>query len=362
MRKLFYLFLLLVQFSLLAGCAGKQVLPRFVWPPPPEEPRVEWKGVYYSEDDFAKEGGGNVLQTVLGNTSAGSFKTPIGIVSDGKGKVYVSDVHWKNVWVYDFGLKKVKLLSNLGNFVSPLGLAIDKQGNLYVADGEKGSILVFDKDQTPLYAIEKKDELLKPAYLAVNDELGRLYVADGKGHRIVVFTLTGEYLFSFGSQGGAEGQFFSPQGLAFSPDGRLFVADMFNARIQVFNADGSFNSMFGSRGDQVGQFESPKDVAFDSAGHLYVVEARRSNVEIFQPDGTLLLVLGDGRATANQFGFSAPRSIFIDENDQILVSEALGRRFAVWQYFGDAYRKAHPFTAEDKRRLLEYVESRKFAE
>lgn len=346
---------LLVLAFLFSGCASKSTLPRFVWPPPPEEPRLEWKGVYSSPSDIAKSGASKALEGFLGGSNEEQFKSPLGIVSNGAGLVYISDVHQRQVWVYDFVSKKVDFLTRLANFSEPLGLAIDAQNNLYVADGGKGMVFVFNESKVPSFTIENSEVLTKPTYLAVNNELGRLYISDSLRHQIVVFGLDGKYLFSFGEKGGREGQFFAPQGLAFSPDGKLFVTDFYNARVQVFNPDGKFLYTFGTRGNQPGEFEAPKDLAFDSAGNLYVVEGRRSNLEIYSPKGDLLLVLGENRASASPFGFYAPRSVFIDKNDQIYISEMLGRRFVVWQYFGESYRASNPFTETDKQRLFEYM-------
>jgi len=356
MKKSYVFWSIFVLMILLSGCATTQREPRFVWPPPPEDPRLEWKGVYYSDADFARVGTQKTIGDFLGRNPGDLFKTPFGVVSNGKGVVYVSDIHWKNVWIYDFNSRETGFLSDLASFASPLGLALDQQDNLYVADGEKGKVLVFDKNRIPLRTIGEEEILTKPAYLAINNALGRLYVSDSMAHRIVVFDLNGRHKFSFGERGQENGQFFAPQGMAIAPNGDLFVVDMFNARIQVFDADGTFKYTFGERGDEPGQLEAPKDIAFDSDGNLYVIESRRSNMEIYSPDGKLLLVLGDNRATQSQFGFSAPRSISIDSKDQIFVAEAVGRRLSAWQYFGADYKKLNPFTEADKMRLIEYVE------
>ena len=64
---------------------------RILWPPPPKKPIVEFIGAYASEDDFPKTKKERFLMEVFGEPPR-VFARPFGIVSDDKGKVYVSDV------------------------------------------------------------------------------------------------------------------------------------------------------------------------------------------------------------------------------------------------------------------------------
>lgn len=348
--------LVLVVVVLLSGCASGPKLPRFVWPAPPDDPRLEYVGHYYSEQDFKKSQSQQVMGELLGEAPEATFKTPFGIVSDGKGVVYVSDIHDYNVRVYDFSKRTVRFLTKEPVFRTPTGMAIDSRGFLYVADAGLGRIFVFDADQLPISIIKKEERLKKPAYLALNEGMNRIYVSDGQQSKIVVFDMQGNYLFSFGEAGQGEQMLFSPQGIAFGPDGNLYVCDMLNARIQIFTAEGAYVGQFGERGDQAFQFENPKDLAFDSEGNLHIIDSRRSTLYTYTPDGKLLLVTGEGKATLGQFGFSVPKAIDIDVNDRIYVSESLGRRFTIWQYMSKAYLTKNPYTEGDKKQLLDYIE------
>ncbi|GAB4565207.1 MAG: 6-bladed beta-propeller [Geothermobacteraceae bacterium] len=340
----------------LGGCAPAKPKVRFVWPPPPEKPRVEYVGIYYSEMSFDQSANQKFLAEMLGASGEYTFRAPFGIASDGKGIVYISDTFDRNVRIYDFNRKKVEFLTKQPVFSIPLGLDIDSHGNLYIADGGAAKVVVYTPDHKPLKVYEQKGVLERPAYLAVNEKLGRLYVSDSKKHHIAVFSLDGKFLFTIGKKGRGKGEFYAPQGLAFSPEGNLYVCDHLNARIQYLTPDGEFLGMFGERGDQPGQFESAKDVAFDSEGHLLALDGRRSELKFYTPDGTLLLTLGEGKATNSQFGFGAPRSVFVDGNDRIYVAENLGRRFAIWQFLSKAYLDRNPWTEADQKALLDYME------
>lgn len=347
---------LILLLFVMTGCAAKQELPRFVWPVPPEQPRLEFVGNYYSAIDLQGAGKRRAATTLLGADRAFEFTTPFGIVSDGKGRVYVSDTHEDNIRIFDFNTKKSLALTARKLFVNPAGLALDKAGNLFVADLGAAKIFCFDSKGEFRRLIES-DVLGKPAYLALSPDETRLYVSDVGTHQIHIFNAaTGSFIKSFGERGAAAGQLYSPQGLAFSKSGSLYVADTLNARIQAFDPEGNFLLEFGSRGDLLEQFVSPKDLSFDSEGHLYVVDARSSTLKTFTPEGVLLLVTSAGENTTNPFGFAAPKAVFIDRQDRIYVAESLGKRFSIWQYMSDAYLKSNPYTDADRQQLLRYME------
>lgn len=347
---------LLLLVVLLSGCAAKQSLPRFVWPAPPETPRLEFVGNFYSDKDLKGDKGVDVLSAFLGTEIMVALKTPFGVVSDGKGKVYLSDAHEDNVWIFDFNKKTLEQITARRLFDNPAGMALDEGGNLYVADVGAAKVLKFNAENELLQTINI-EQFDRPAYIAISPDGQKLYISDTGTHQIhVLEKASGEYLMSFGGPGNTPGRLYSPQGLAFSKDGSLYVADALNARVQVFSAAGDFLFGFGERGDAAWQFVNPKDLAFDSEGHLYVVDNRSASLKTFTPKGELLLVTGAGKNVSTPFGFSAPRSVFIDSGDRIYVAESLGKRFSIWQYMSETYLKKNPYTEEDRRQLLRYME------
>jgi len=343
--------LLLVVF---AGCSTKPQPVRVLWPPPPQEPKVEFIGTYASEQDFPKTEMGKLSSTVLGDSPLYTFKAPFGIAADGKGLVYVSDLYLKNVRVYDFNRKTVEFLTKEPLFRTPMGLAVDAAGQVYVADGAAQKIWIFGPDRQLRRTIGDSKLFTNPIFLALNERLGRLYVADSRGQQVVVFDLGGNFLFSFGKEEG-ESRFGAPLGLAIDKEDRVFVADRLNARIEVFDADGHFLRLFGARGDRFDQFEAPRDLAFDRDDNLWVADQRRSAIYTYQPDGRILLVTGGDTRSTNSLAFASPSAIYIDPNDRIYVADMLNRRFSVWQYLTPAYLKEHPVSAEDVKRIEEAI-------
>lgn len=326
---------------LLSACAAPPKPPRVLWPAPPDRTYLEFVGAYYSQDNFEKTGFQLFMEGFFGKPDPIVFSMPTGIAADGHGAVYVADGGIGNVRIYDFNAKTVDLLTKQPILKRPFGMAIDSAGRLYAADPAGEKVMVFAPDRSPLFAIGDADTVTRPAYLALNERLGRLYVSDGFQHRIAVFDLNGKHLFSFGQPGNGEGYLYAPQGLAIDRQDRVFVAEQLNARVSVFDAEGKFLYLFGERGDREWQFEAPRDLAFDSDGNLHIVDIRKGALMAFSPEGTPLLYTGGGD-NRSPVSFASPNAIFIDRNDTIYVSDALNRRFSVWQFFSEAYLARHP--------------------
>lgn len=336
------------------GCAAKDQM-RVLWPPPPNESKLEWISLLRGEDDLAKGGGKKMLQAFVGEAKDLRLNNPYGVASDGKGVVYVSEPARSKIVVFDFNQQKVSDFSGGRVIRTPMGMTVDSQGNLYVADQGASGVFVFSADRTAKVKLGDADLFASPAYVAVNENLDRVYVSDAKKHQIFVFNRAGKFLFAFGNQGeGSELNLFSPQGVAIAPDGRVFVADMLNARIQAYDADGNPLARFGVLGDQSSNFEFPKDLSFDSEGNLHIIDSRKAAMMSYSPEGTWLGYLGSGR-TSHPVGFSLPTAMAIDQTDRIYVVDRLNRRVAVWQYLSQVYLRDHPITEGDLDLLRERV-------
>lgn len=354
MKKAQFTVLVVVMFFSQFGCAGKDPM-RVLWPPPPNEPRLEWITLLRSEDDLALAGGKKIIQAFVGEAIGSRLSNPFGVASDGKGHVYVSEPARSKIVVFDFNRKKITDLSGGGALRTPMGLAADSHGNIYVADQAAPAVFVFSPDRMLVAKIGDAETLKSPAYVAVNEKLDRIYVSDSNTHRISVFNRTGQFLFAFGQQGeGSELNLYSPQGVAVAPDGRVFVADMLNARIQSYDADGKPLARFGVLGDHNSNFEFPKDLAFDSEGNLHVIDSRKAAMMSYSPEGKWLGFLGSGR-TNHPVGFSMPTAIAIDGSDRIYIVDRLNQRIAVWQYLSAEYLRINPVTEDDLERLRRRV-------
>lgn len=169
----------------------------------------------------------------------------------------------------------------------------------------------------------------------VADSVGYQPVPDGIGHVIYKFSPQGELLMTLGRIGEAgdgEYTFRKPSDVLVAPNGTIFVVDghgssagqPVNNRVVKFNAQGQYIMSWGIEGGDAGEFSDPHALAMDSQGRLFVGDRANSRIQLFDQDGRYL-------ETWTQFG--RPSGIFIDANDVIYVadSESNARRNRGWK-------------------------------
>lgn len=344
MKKFFVFCMLFLLFS----CAQKQEAvrkERFFWPPPPNDPKVEFIGVYRGNRDMPKKF--SIIKSITGETELElKLRKPLGITSDGEGVVVVTDMIPYGGLVFDFNDNTVTLLSKEPSFQFATGVVFGED-KLYVADGRAGNIKVFTKkERKPLYTIGD-NELQSPNGLAINDKLKRLYVVDTKAHRVVVYdTETKKQLFSFGKPGDQEGEFNRPWGICIDKNGDIYIADGINARVQIFDKDGKFITMFGKRGDKPGGFAQVKGIGIDSDNNIYVVDPLKA-IQVFNRNGDLLGLVG-APGTKGIGAMNLPMGLYVDKNDRIYLVDQMNLRFQIFQYMNESYKKQHPVDFGEK--------------
>lgn len=332
----------LLALILVSACAPSNstvIADRILWPPAPASPLLEFKALYSSRNSVLSSRY-QELPTMFEGSDEVLLRRASGVVSDGHGKVFVSDSVLRNVLIFDFVTKIVRVLDFDNLFGKPMGMDIGPDGRLYVADAGKMRVLVFGPDGKYLNSIGDKSRLLRPMNVAVNSSLGRIYVSDARKHQIVVFTLSGKFLFQFGGMGRGDGKLAMPHGLRFDKNGNLFVADMLNSRIQVFDPEGRFVSSIGDRAPYQLELEYPRDIAFSSDGILHIIDIKRALLVSCEPNGKLLLVTGSAGHTTHPLGLSSPTGISIGSDDTIHIVDQINNRLTLWKYFGTSSEQA----------------------
>ncbi len=331
MIKIHYITVIFALLSLIGCSTSKDTLKEneIVWPAPPDEPRVKYIKTLHSEDEFLS-GLSKAAQVITGKTSDLRLMRPFDVTTDGKGKVFVSDME-QGLMLFDEVNKRVvplgaKSMLPLGRIV---GIAYGNE-KLFVGSTELRGIVALSLDGTVIRTYGSKGQFPNPVDVTYDKYLNRIIVVDNKIHQVVVFSEEGDSLFTIGERGEEDGQFNFPQSAAVDKESNIYIVDAFNFRVQVFDKDGKFLSKFGQQGNVFGMFERPKGIALDTFGNIYVVDALHNNFQIFNQDFDLLMFVGR-YSDSDNLGFLNPVGICIDENNRIYVADQVNERVQIFQ-------------------------------
>jgi DNA-binding beta-propeller fold protein YncE len=297
----------------LAGCAT-QTAPEtqgyIFFPPPPDEPHVQYLTSFSSESDLG--GGTRFEDYVLGTGLAKQLiSKPYGIATM-PGKIYVCDSGASALAIVDLARLKINFFSPEGEneMRTPINLALDQDGTCYVTDTGRGQVLVYSPNNDYVGAIGMKGEMMPGGVVVAN---GRIYVSDLQNHSVRVYDKTTRaQLFTFPRDPADEkSKLFLPINLGTDQQGHIYVSDTGGFFVKVYDADGNFIRKIGNIGTGYGQFARSKGIAVDREGRIYVVDAATQVVQIFDATGQLLTFFGYPK-TSGEAGLLLPAGVALD--------------------------------------------------
>jgi DNA-binding beta-propeller fold protein YncE len=306
----------------------------FLWPPPPDEPRIKLEAVISGRADV--EGGVSGLKKILIGASPQSpydeLGKPMAVAFDPDGRVLVTDWQTHAIIRFDLDNNVMDILGTKSRVTlkEPIGLDVGPDGTIFVADAGQAHVVAFDPSGGVRSVFGREGDLQNPTDAALSPDGRKLYVADSKSHEIVVFDAeSGKLLSRFGGSGSDPGKFAFPTSLTFGPDGDLFVVDQLNSRVQVLTADGDYVDELGSLGVGFGNLVRPKDVAVDEVGFIYITDFAFNNFQLFDVDFTLLTFVGDGGTGPGRFQGASGIAV---QGDRIAVVDQLGHRLQIFRF------------------------------
>lgn len=248
---------------------------------------------------------------VDGKGSLARFSSPVGIVTDDNGYVYVADTGNSvirkispsgEVTTFAGQSGQEGALDGIGaaaRFSLPTGIARDRQGNLYIADNGN-------------YTIRK----ITPAGLVttIAGQANQQGFADGKG---------------------TSASFESPAGIAVDTANNLYVSDQGNNTIRKITPDGSVTTLAGTAGkvghiDGTGtaaRFNLPQGIAVDGVGDIYVADTGNDRIRKITALGEVSTLNQSGQDDApasisspsTGYAFPGASDIFIDKTGSIYL-------------------------------------------
>ena len=317
---------------------------------------------------------GAEVKTVFGSGDAAlaggtgrlaAFNQPFGMCLDDKGNLYVADsanhcirriLPGGVVSTFAGSAEKgtVDGPVHQARFNTPSGVLSDGKGNLYVCSYEENSIRVVGPDGTVRSLVKSREEGYRDGSLVearlhsprglVFDSKGNLLVSDCWNHRIrkitsqgVVSTLagggpTGEDAKATWHDGiGTEARFFAPCGLAIDNKDNLYVADAENHRIRKITPGAVVTTIAGSgaSGKEGGGFadgpaaqsrlNTPTELAVTDDGVVYFSDTYGNRIRKITPGGIVSTVAGTGIAgyrdgPAEMAKMNWPRGIVLKGN------------------------------------------------
>ena len=299
--------------------------------------------------------------------SAARFNNPTGMAMDGSGNLYMADTLNNSIRkIAPDGTTTTFAGGQAGSadgngtnasFRSPVGVVVDANGNIYVADQSNNTIRKITPDGTVSTLAGfpgskggvddsgTNARFTHPAGLAV-DGAGNLYVADAGNNRIrtvtrdgVVGTLAGPLTNSAGgSMDGAStnASFYFPMALAVDGSTNIYVTDTGNDTIRKITPDGTVSTLAGtprSRGSSDGaatnaRFAFPQGIAVDGSGNLYVADTGNNTLRRINPDGTVVTLAGQAGLAGATDGagtnalFNQPMGLVLDGSGNLFVVDS----------------------------------------
>ena len=306
-----------------------------------------------------------IISTPVGNGKAGysgdkgpgtaaELNSPLGVVVDPSGNLYISDsannvvrqVTPSDVITTVVGDNAVGAgfsgdggAPTAAQLSGPSALALDSAGNLYIADTGNNRVRKVSFSANTIVTVAGTGTLgfSGDGFPAVNAELnaprgiafdaaGNMYIADSGNHRIRmvsiatkdITTVVGNGNLGFGGDNGPalSAELNYPLGVGLDAAGNMYIADSQNFRIRMVSAStntittiaGSGQPGWGGDGEYatLGVMSFPSDVLVDpSNGNVYVADAGnnvvRMLIKVASPIGPPLIKAG-GMAGASQFG------------------------------------------------------------
>jgi len=224
----------------------------------------------------------------LHGSQATPFRSPMGIVTDDKDNIYVADSQLKSILRFSPEGMPNASFGQVDGLDNPSYLAVDTgRRRLYVTDTHNHQVFVYNLDTLKLETKigkrgNKHGQFGYPVGIAVNPTNGEIGVSNTETCSVEIFTPDYKWKRRVGECGNQIGMFTRPKGVAFDQQGNLYVVDNAFDNFQVFDPEGRLRMFLGTPGLGPGNFWMPNAIFVDKTNKVYVSEFYGNRVQVFQ--------------------------------------------------------------------------------
>lgn len=269
----------------------------------------------FSDADFGYTSGLNYYRALsfgTEGTGVGQFNFAYHIETDKAGNIYVSDEGLNRVQKFDIngnykelfysgsGARAIGFFSN-GNYI-----ATRTQSSSYVQlfDANKQLIREWGVYGTGDNGFGNVEEL------TIDDEQN-IWIVDSLNDRIKKYDSNGKLLFTFGTEGRANGQFYTPLGICYFK-GNIYVSDA--GRMQVFDKQGKYLKTW-KVSDNYWAIKGKGDYLYIAAGG-YIIKTDEN---------------GDVREKIGLGQLDFARGVAIGANDEVIACDIYVRKIVIYK-------------------------------
>jgi sugar lactone lactonase YvrE len=234
-------------------------------------------------------------------------------------------------------LKQIDL-SPYQDFRSFNNLAIDQNGYLYINKYPENEIIKLDTNgklitswTVPIDKITDPLNTIKKIVFHNN----QLYVLDAYKQEMRVYDTNGKFLWNWTSTAITNNIHYNfIQDFTFDQNNNVYLIN--NTNVYVTDPTGKVLKTWGNNGTANGQLYSPYFIDVDSQHNVYIVDLDNSRIQKFTADGKFL------SSWHNSIGTIA--DLLIDNSDTIYALDGTNKRIAVFSYAPASSNKSQMFS------------------
>ena len=196
-----------------------------------------------------------------------------------------------NIWVTDYHSNKLVKLSQNGQLLQtihpthsgsdhlcrPYSVSVSQEGLIYVCDNGNHCITVHDKEGKFLFAFGTEgsgpQQFSSPNDIAFGSD-SLVYITDYRNNRVCVWSKGGAFQRDFKTK-------CNPTCIAATGDNHLLVTSWHSKTVMVYTLEGELIHQFGTEGSQPGRFDRCWGICIDNSGLVYVADFGNERVQVF---------------------------------------------------------------------------------